>query len=55
MDLIKMQRHADGRMANVHPSMVDEYKAGGFRIVEPKPAGAAPVKRKPGRPRKLEG
>ena len=32
-DLIKMRRD-DGKEADVHPLMVDDYKRGGFRAVE---------------------
>lgn len=31
-DLVKMV-HEDGRKADVHPSMVDAYKSGGYKEV----------------------
>ena len=40
-DLIKMRRD-DGKEADVHPSMVDDYKKGGFVSVE----GDQPAKAK---------
>lgn len=33
MKLVKMIRH-DGKEADVHPEMVEDYRAGGFREVE---------------------
>lgn len=33
MKLVKMVND-DGKQADVHPEMVDDYKAGGFREVE---------------------
>lgn len=30
--IVKMQ-HEDGRLADVHPSMVEAYKSGGYREV----------------------
>ena len=32
-DLIKMRRD-DGKEADVHPTMVDDYKRGNFRVVD---------------------
>lgn len=29
-NLIKMVRQSDGKKADVHPEMIDEYMAGGF-------------------------
>lgn len=34
---VKMIREEDGREADVHPDMVEEYKAGGFAEVKPRP------------------
>lgn len=30
--LVKMVRESDGKTADVHPSMVQEYEAGGFKV-----------------------
>lgn len=44
MQLVKMIRD-DGHEADVHPEMVEDYKTGGYRVIE------APAKKR-GRPRK---
>lgn len=36
MILIKMQT-AEGKTADVHPDMVEDYKAGGYLVVEQAP------------------
>lgn len=36
--LVKMVRAEDGKTADVHPDMVDDYKAGGFaEVADEKP------------------
>lgn len=35
MKLVKM-KHEDGRTADVHPDEVENYKSGGYRVVEAK-------------------
>lgn len=46
-DLVKMRRE-DGTEADVHTSMVDDYRLGGFVVVEDakKPAAKKPRKAK---------
>lgn len=46
MQLVKMRRD-DGHEADVHPEMVDDYKTGGYVVIDE----PAPAKRR-GRPRK---
>lgn len=37
MQLVKMINPASGKVADVHPSMVDDYTMSGFVVVEAEP------------------
>jgi len=47
MKLVKMRHADDGKLADVHPDEVENYRAGGFSVVEEAPVEEAPAEAEP--------